>query len=106
MSRTQKDRVLETLKAVGIRGVTQVDFIRYPTADGGPPITRLAARIDELKQDGHVIATRGTRDKCVVYTLVATPEALEPIHKGDQEGQLFAVPSPAPRNALDDDWAA
>ena len=46
---TQTERVLAALEHAGQGGLTQVDFLRFPTFDGGPPITRLAARIEELR---------------------------------------------------------
>jgi hypothetical protein len=48
--------------------VCQVDFLP-PTVDGRAPITRLAARIDELRAAGHVIASAGWRHKTRVYVL-------------------------------------
>lgn len=70
MNDTQLVRVLRALRAVGSRGLTATDFIRQPTFDGGAPITRLAARIDELRDAGHHIEGRGRRDACTVYVLV------------------------------------
>ena len=68
---TQKDRVLRSLKATGPRGITQADWTGAygPTPDGGPPITRVAARVLDLSQDGHVIHKGPIRDLCRVYSL-------------------------------------
>lgn len=84
---TQAERVLAALRAHPDRGICAVDFLRFPTVDGGPPITRLAARIGELRDAGEPILNHGIRDKCRVYRL-APPLA---------DGQLFAT---APRNAI------
>lgn len=80
----QAPRVLAALRAHPDRGVTSVDFLRIPTIDGGPPITRLAARIKELKDDGHSIVDAGTKDGCKVYRLE------QPL----ADGQLFAAAAP------------
>lgn len=96
---TQSARVLEALRKAGGRGVTQIDFLIPNVADGGSPITRVAARVLELKQDGHHIVTDGERDSCAVYKLVydaETPVEVEPEPTG-----LF---EPKPRNAIFDDW--
>lgn len=67
---SQRDRVLAALRNSGLRGITQVDFLRFPTIDGGAPITRVAARVQELRGAGHKISSSDTRDKCAVYRLV------------------------------------
>lgn len=67
----QTERVLVSLRNAGRRGITQVDWsgASGPTPDEGPPITRLGARILELRKDGHVIQAAGRRQKCRVYVL-------------------------------------
>lgn len=77
---TQRARVLAALEAAGRYGVTQVDFLRYPAVDGGAPITRVAARVEELRRDGHRIVNAGLRDKCAIYRLesVLRAEAQRP----------------------------
>lgn len=74
---TQSDRVLRALKLAGGTGITQLDFLRTPTIDGGPPITRVAARIQELRDAGHTILSDGKRGKCTVYKL-RVPVVLSP----------------------------
>lgn len=71
MADKQTTRVLRSLKAVGGTGLTQVDWLGPNTPDGGDPITRLAARIADLKREGHQIdAPKGRkRDGCQVYVL-------------------------------------
>ncbi len=58
------------LKA-GPVGVTAVDFLAPNVIDYGPPITRVAARIEELRKDGLPIQSGGERDSCRVYILRA-----------------------------------
>lgn len=66
---TQTTRVLRALRLAGPRGITQADF-DYRPVDGGKPIRRLAARIKELRYDGHPIATSGVRrNQFAVYVL-------------------------------------
>lgn len=80
---SQADRILAALARAGTHGITRVDFTRYPTLDGGPPILNLPARILELKQAGFNIVDDGRRDKCTVYVLDLT-----------STGQLFALDPP------------
>lgn len=80
---TQRERVLRSLRHAGPTGVTQVDWLRFPTPDGGPPITRVAARIQELREEGHEISSSGTRDRCALYVLKVKPVA-EPARPGGQ----------------------
>lgn len=51
---THRLRVLDALHARGRRGITQADFLG-PVVDGGQVITRVAARVDELRGLGHVV---------------------------------------------------
>lgn len=82
---TQTDRVLQ--QASSERGVTAVDFQLPNVIDGGPPILRVAARVNELAETWD-IRVIGKRDKCVVYRnfgrLTAPPVA--PIK--DRDGWL------------------
>lgn len=89
--KTQKQRVLESLEGAGKRGVTQADWSGAfgPTPDGGPPITRLAARIADLRGDGHFISHDGVRDQCRVYRLTATAEEADEVFTG----ALFDAPT-------------
>lgn len=82
---TQKGRVLELLKKRGQNGITQVDFLAPWVADGGKPITRLAARVLELRDAGFNIENRGTRNGCVVYVLA------DPVIKPREEQILDAT---------------
>ena len=67
---TQAERILAALRAVGQRGITSVDFLAPDVIDDGKPITRVAARIHELREDGHQILSVGRRNRCDVYVLV------------------------------------
>lgn len=64
--RTEKERVLRAL----LRGqVRQSDFA-FPTCDGGKIITRVAARIYDLRKDGHNIPpSTKADDGTAVYRL-------------------------------------
>ena len=46
-----------------------VDFLLPNVIDDATPITRLGARIKDLKDAGHHISAVGTRAKCAVYRL-------------------------------------
>ena len=65
---TQRDRVLA---ALALGPVSPISFIRHPTVDGGPPILRVAARIHELRADGHEITETRAPDGTAVYTLAS-----------------------------------
>ena len=93
---TQLERVLAALRQHPDRGITRVDFIRYPTIDGGPPIINIPARILELRDAGEPIIDAGIRDKCRVYRLE------QPL----ADGQLFATPTRRPNSAIYGDEAA
>lgn len=69
---TQCERVLRALELSGRRGVCQVDFLAPNVIDGGEPITRLAARVSDLKRDGHSIHYAGSRNKTRVYRLLSS----------------------------------
>lgn len=72
-SPTQAERVLRALRRAGERGLTAVDFGLPHVVDGGEPVTRLAARVLELREQGHTIVKAGRRNKCAVYKLVEQP---------------------------------
>lgn len=92
---TQRDRVLKSLQAAGPRGISQADWLGS-TPDGGPSITRVAARVNDLKRDGYVIDVRGKRDKCAVYVLVREPHEPLPV----PEAEVVRLFAPPPANAL------
>lgn len=77
---TQKDRVLKSLRVAGSRGITQADWTGASgTPDGGPPITRVAARVLDLSQAGHVIRKGAIRDGCRVYSLEPSDPINSPV---------------------------
>jgi len=109
---TQLERVRAALRQHPGRGICAVDFLRYPTIDGGPPITRLAARIGELVEAGVSIENAGTREKCKVYRLAGglveaasgpvpgRERVVEPVPPpAAPEGQLFDL---KPRSTIYD----
>jgi hypothetical protein len=68
---TQKQRILAQLQAAGGRGVSPVDFLAPDVCDGGSPILRVAARILDLKNEGHSIDCQ-TEAGVAVYVLRAS----------------------------------
>lgn len=104
----QKARVLAALRRAGQGGITAVSFLGPFTVDGGPPITRLAARIGELRDEGHEITQSGWRDKCAVYVLRGAVAA--PVRVADPEpeptvGLFDATTVSQPLGAYDDNEA-
>jgi hypothetical protein len=95
----QQARVLCALRFRGAVGISQVDFLLPDVVDGGKPITRVPARIKELKEAGYTIRDAGRRDRCKVFRL------FEPLHEPLQlpepprDDRLFPPP---PRLAVFD----
>ena len=73
---SQNSRVLAALRQ---GPVTPLSFVP-PTCDGGPPIMRVAGRIDALKRDGHVIRNTEPGNSLARYVLEWDAEL---------DGQLF-----------------
>ena len=73
MNLTQRERVLKAARS--FRGITQVDFLLPNVVDGGEPITRLAARINELDSEGYGFECLGRRDRCKIWRLVSEPDS-------------------------------
>lgn len=67
--RSGNERVLAALRKYPLQGITRKDFEDAPILDGGAPILRVAARIDDLKKAGHNIVRDGKRDGVAVYKL-------------------------------------
>lgn len=65
---TQNQRVLKLLQERRERGVTQADFL--PPAVQGRPVARLAARVQDLRNNGHDIVTVRRPGQYAVYRLV------------------------------------
>jgi hypothetical protein len=71
-------RVLELARHRGPRGVHSSDFdVPGQTVDGGKPIRRLAARVDELRNHGHWFEADRQRDRTVRYRLVRDAAIVE-----------------------------
>ena len=76
MTLSQNDRVERLLRIRGEYGVTVNDFDRgegVAAIDGGPRITRLAARITDLKGVGLPVEPVEKRGGFTVYALVGSP---------------------------------
>jgi len=103
---TQRQRILAALERAGRRGVDRTEFLAPNPIDGGKPILQFAARIDELRQAGHVIEHAGRRRHCVIYRLVKPPPAPALPPAVDQP-ELFdrAVGAGPPASAIGD-WEA
>jgi hypothetical protein len=66
---TDNVRILKALRAGDVR-VT--DWTDKNTPDGGKPILRVAARINDLRKAGWPIERTGRHNNCAVYSLVNT----------------------------------
>lgn len=75
-SNTQRERVLRALRNAGSAGVPSTAFDR--PADGGKPIRRVAARIRDLRAEGHPIGTRRAENGTAIYYL-AGPVPRDPV---------------------------
>ncbi len=69
----QADRVLRVLRQRRGDGVTVIEFRPPDVIDGGAPIERLAARVEELRKRGHRIDTRKGRTRLARYVLIESP---------------------------------
>ncbi len=108
-ARSGAERVLDLARRRGRAGFHSSDFdVPGQTADGGPPIRRLAARVDELRNQGHWFNTRKRRDRTVEYVLVRDAVTVELALRevGEPEPERLFEPAPAPplNAALTDDW--
>lgn len=95
----QRDRVLRALQRYP-GGLTQVDFLLPNVIDGGRPITRLAARVKDLRDDGHRIDVDGERYGCAVYKLpqaapvpIPPPKPVVPMDENATPDALFDMPA-------------
>ena len=70
---TQNERVLKLLRARAGEGVNTTDLMA-PDADGGKPILRLAARIDDLRRRGHGFEVRRRSNGTTTYVLLHDAE--------------------------------
>jgi hypothetical protein len=76
-ARSGAERVLDLARKRGRHGVHHTDFDPGRVVDGGRAIRRLAARIDELKGQGHWFTTRRNRDRTITYILVRDAATVE-----------------------------
>jgi hypothetical protein len=72
MKPTQLERVLAAARS--FRGTCQAEWLADHTPDGGPRITRVAARIEEAEQRGYTFELIGWRSKTKVYRLLSQPD--------------------------------
>jgi hypothetical protein len=109
---TQQARVLAALRHRGTHGITAADFAAGRVIDGQKPIMRVAARILELRKEGHRIDVVGERDGgCAVYRLMRdtqdTPARSSVLRHDAGRVALFEPIAHQPRNAIfTDDWEA
>lgn len=91
MKLTQLQRIERAGLTAGQHGITQVDFLLPNVIDGKAPITRLAARIKDSRDQGARWTVTGERDGCAIYIL--DPVSLADATKPDAAP---AVPSSSP----------
>jgi len=76
---TQKERVLKAILDAGQNGIRPEQFLAPNVCDGGKPILRLAARVLDLKNEGHAITCRVDRiSSTAIYTLKGETLAVTP----------------------------
>jgi hypothetical protein len=86
---TQADRVLMSLVQACSQGVTQGQWLQTGGVDGLGRITRVAARVGELREDGLNVVTDGERQGVAVYKLRAAPERVVVDGSGPPADSLF-----------------
>jgi hypothetical protein len=71
---TQIERLLAVLRARAAAGrsVNTIDFLA-PAVDGGAPILRLPARVNDLRNTGFLIETRRALNGTADYRLIDEP---------------------------------
>jgi uncharacterized lipoprotein YddW (UPF0748 family) len=90
---SQADRVLMSIVQAGSQGVTQGQWLQTGGIDGLGVISRVAARVDELKDDGLNIVTEGKRDGYAVYKLRAAPRRVVEATEEPPADSLFDIPA-------------
>lgn len=89
---TQMDRVLEASRSY--RGVCQAELLGPDVVDGGKPITRLAARIEDLETKRQcVFENLGWKSGTKIYRLVSAPDSQRSIDTGDSSPSAGLTPS-------------
>lgn len=89
---SQLDRVLKASRSFD--GVCQADFSGAETVDGGPIITRVAARLYDLEQAGHRFEHIGTRHKTKVFRLIEAEGSVD-----ERRADVLAESGPASSGA-------
>jgi hypothetical protein len=89
----QVERVIAAARSPD--GVSQADMLLPDVIDGGAPITRVGARIQDAEERGFVFETIGWRDRCKVYRLLSEPEAAT-ASVSDAASNVRALPEPEP----------
>jgi Helix-turn-helix domain len=75
--RSQAERLLRALRE-SPTGISPLDWLDEPAPDGGHRVTRVAARIGDLRRAGHEIVTV-RRGRATLYRLAAVvPVRLQP----------------------------
>jgi hypothetical protein len=92
---TQTDRVLKAARS--IRGTCQADWLASHTPDGGQPITRVAARIQDLEDRGYTFEILHDRGGTRVYRLTSEPST--GVEAGARSSDRHAPPVPAEPSA-------
>lgn len=77
---TDEERVIRLLRARGEQGVTMTEFLAPHVVDGGKPITRMAARVGDLRHKrGHEIRTESVKSgEALVARYVLVHDACPP----------------------------
>jgi hypothetical protein len=89
---SQADRVLMSIVQAGSQGVTQGQWLQTGGIDGLGRITRVAARVRELREDGLNVVTDGERDGFVIYKLRAAPKRVVEAKPEPPADSLFPAP--------------
>jgi len=103
-NKTQNQRVEEAVRLAGRRGISQL--YADQGLGTGPPIRRLASRINDLRHRGFEIETlRGASHRMAVYRLICAPEpqrnAPAAPRPSEQGPTVLFEPPPSPRSPYD-----
>lgn len=82
---TQLERIAKALREHG--KVRTTDFCTPPVLDGGPPILRVAARIENLKKQGWRIVPRRLMNNTCEYVLLSPPAEQPGSARTDEDGR-------------------
>lgn len=93
---TQRERLLTLLRDRGPAGVSPADFLLPDVADGGAPITRLAARALELRAAGFDVASVTDGGAFTRYVLASEGGAGRTVEQPDASTAGPGAVTPAP----------